>query len=247
MKTTTQISGTSASPRELNPEQALLLEEQRLRAEDPATYSAAQARMDAVKEPLNLIAGRVATQTRAAYTAPQPRQKIHWIRQAISTFTAVVEPMTGCKHGCSSCCYQSVHVTDLEARVIAKETGAEMAPYVPPNDDRVRFLGVSCVFLQNGKCSIYASRPVACRLLLNMDKDDLLCRNISGPEHMMLVPYFPVNDYHREYLGVQTAGMKRSGSTLEQVRAEYEKRLKLADIRNYFPNGLAKPAQTAAP
>lgn len=44
----------------------------------------------------------------------------------------------------------------------------------------VRDRGVPCPFLSaQGDCSIYASRPLACRRLVHLDDDALLCRLVS--------------------------------------------------------------------
>lgn len=53
-----------------------------------------------------------------------------------------------------------------------------------------RWSGVRCPFLSNepdGGCTIYATRPLACRNLVNLDKDDLLCKLVDGGK--ITVPY----------------------------------------------------------
>lgn len=44
-----------------------------------------------------------------------------------------------------------------------------------------------CPFLRDGGCSVYDVRPMACRLLLNLDDDDLLCQLVHG--QAIPVPY----------------------------------------------------------
>ena len=80
-----------------------------------------------------------------------------------------------------------------EAKVIAKETGArfnEAAGQITLDDTQEcqdaleaitrQTYGQACTFLREGSCSIYSSRPLPCRLLANMDDDDLLCQLVEN-------------------------------------------------------------------
>lgn len=90
-----------------------------------------------------------------------------------------------CRKGCSSCCYALVHTTLPEAMAVAEEiftnaTHAKLRPTLAGllrDQLKVAAEGVRrgvkdyyfkarvpCVFLKHGACSIYASRPSACRL-----------------------------------------------------------------------------------
>ena len=80
-----------------------------------------------------------------------------------------------------------------------------------------RWEGVPCSFLKEGRCSIYASRPLACRLQLNMDDDDLLCQLIEGES--IRVPYLNLTTHH--VAAVVALGMGQP----------------IADIREWFPRG----------
>lgn len=78
--------------------------------------------------------------------------------------------------------------------VIAKAIGARLNPLAGdiaatdedlPVEETLEQLksqhhGVACPFLARGSCSIYAHRPLACRLQINLDDDDLLCRLVDG-------------------------------------------------------------------
>jgi hypothetical protein len=70
----------------------------------------------------------------------------------------------------------------------------------------------------NDACSIYNARPMACRLLLNLDDDDLLCRRVEGAA--VPVPYADSDQLKTLYLMAQVASP-------------------LADIRDFFPAGSA--------
>jgi len=83
-----------------------------------------------------------------------------------------------CKEGCDWCCYQLVRVSAPEvfriARYIQSEVSAETRSEVTDRlhklDKATRGLTVqgrtkipkSCAFLKDGRCSIYAVRPLAC-------------------------------------------------------------------------------------
>ncbi len=101
-----------------------------------------------------------------------------------------------CTKGCAACCYLLVGVTYAEARVIAQHVTASM-PREKVRDLRSRLVEATgrldgvrsrddyllrqapCVFLRtgddpwSGTCTIYAARPLACRLHLV----------VSPPEH----------------------------------------------------------------
>lgn len=83
---------------------------------------------------------------------------------------------TSCRSGCSGCCHQEVEITGDEAELLAElvrngvkidmekldrqasVTHTPMSWWRQPNSER------SCLFLgQDGKCRIYANRPVNCR------------------------------------------------------------------------------------
>jgi len=72
-----------------------------------------------------------------------------------------------------------------------------------------------CPFLVDSVCSIYEVRPLAGRLLLNLDDDDLLCKLVPGPD--IPVPYADSGQIKTLYLMAKAAAP-------------------LADIRNFFPS-----------
>ncbi len=50
---------------------------------------------------------------------------------------------------------------------------------------REKYTGVACPFLVESKCSVYAVRPIACRLHHNLNDDETNCKigapDITGP------------------------------------------------------------------
>lgn len=111
-------------------------------------------------------------------------------------------PRLGCKNGCSYCCHQEVEVTIPEA-ILA------FAHVADPSDQRrqgildtaVRSQGLSkaeralsrapCPMLVEGRCSIYESRPLACRAALAAETEQ--CRAAfaaTSPSEKVLVERF---------------------------------------------------------
>lgn len=149
------------------------------------------------------------TAGRAATTA----KKIAWLRREADLTVRASQGNSACGK-CSSCCHMAVAITEQEAALIAKELKRTL---IQPPLDRVyefdlsdpagaqvmmdrggeleaeqgeRWSGVRCPFLSNepdGGCTIYATRPLACRNLVNLDKDDLLCKLVDGGK--ITVPY----------------------------------------------------------
>ena len=104
--------------------------------------------------------------------------KFQNLKQIATKISEIGAPLTACKNGCSYCCYQAVSVSELEARDISKLTGRR---YVKPQvtdikEDRQRFAGVPCVFLEKGQCSIYEARPLICRTHLNLSNNKDICK-----------------------------------------------------------------------
>lgn len=125
---------------------------------------------------------QVATSERSQVAKFQSLQRI---TQSVSE---IATQSTACKKGCSYCCYQSVSVCELEARAISKLTGRiyKKPEYTSVFKDRQMYRGDPCTFLSNGKCSIYAERPIICRTHVNMSCIAELC-DVTGLDQD--VPY----------------------------------------------------------
>jgi len=97
-------------------------------------------------------------------------------------------PKVACKEGCNYCCYQTVPVTGPEAFSIAEfikspdsSSSAEtrMAKLIAVNQatqsltpkERTK-RHIPCAFLDDGRCSIYTVRPLACSEFTSMYLDD---------------------------------------------------------------------------
>jgi len=219
-------------------EQALL-RAQHERWSDPQTQADAQERAAKVQIPRKPLENGLAAMRRA----PKIEQRIFWLRQMATRWAAAVEPHAACKPGCSACCHQTVMVTEAEAKLIARETGAAYRHPVQwrgvGQEDRLAFEAKPCTFLAaDGRCSIYEHRPMACRLLFNLDRDALLCQIVPGsPMH---VPYANSGAIDMAYLeahidmGAEFRRFQAGGSLDEAARS-----LRWADLREFFPDGLS--------
>lgn len=92
------------------------------------------------------------------------RSKLKRVYRLIDEIAVYREEHVACRQGCSACCRMNVTVSALEAEAIAAVTGRLMANVTGaiqhPQD---RFVGSPCPFLSADQCSIYESRPLACR------------------------------------------------------------------------------------
>lgn len=97
---------------------------------------------------------------------------------AFDMATASSKVAISCKPGCTYCCHYHVMVTGTEVFAIAE--AVEKLPVATrdlvkgriravasqtkgmPRDTYVR-TNIECAMLQQGRCSVYASRPIACR------------------------------------------------------------------------------------
>lgn len=157
----------------------------------------------------------------AAFVSKLPK-KIHWLRVAAGTVAGAVSGMSACKSGCDACCHIPVMISAAEAKTIGLAIGVVPAE-VPPelrNKPAPEWRGENypCPFLRDKRCSIYENRPLPCRLLFNLDRDDYLCRH---EEKMSLVPY------------VDTRLFMLHVAAVLKFERDY-----IAELRDFFPDGL---------
>lgn len=162
-------------------------------------------------------------------------QRIAWLQRTASAWALPLQEVSACRKGCAHCCQHPVSITQAEAQLLGAAAGVK--PARPTMSVLIAELGAEegdwdraqlllraaapagpCPFLADGACSVYESRPVACRTLINLDDDDLLCRKSDGPVGQ--VTYADNRVLKAYYLLLQPAGI-------------------LADIREFFPQGSA--------
>ena len=219
----------------LTPEQAELVARQAERWNDPRTQDDARARLALVNVRAKANEPRLTSQLKQFDKAPAIKHKIYWLRQMAETFADAVAPQAACSQACDGCCYQPVSVTLEEAQVISREIGVPL--HMPQEWNTLpvmKFAGQPCVFLQDSRCTIYQHRPMVCRLIFNMDADALLCQMVPGARSQ--APYADHGIYKELYIRAHLPKVKSQ----EEMQAAL-KSLRMADLREFFPNGLGKP------
>jgi len=115
----------------------------------------------------------------------------------VDELAGLVAPVASCKNcRIGHCCFQAVLISSWEAEQIAKFSKRKMTdavrynPEIGDSRDKLvdQFSGIPCTFLKDGQCSIYAVRPIMCRLHFSMDNDITNCDIIGKPN--TIVPYF---------------------------------------------------------
>lgn len=112
------------------------------------------------------------------------------MRRLADRIAAAIAPHTVCRKGCAHCCNIAVAMSDLEARVIGAEigrmprkiAGVSSATKAERTQFTLSHFGEPCPFLVNGACSIYASRPLSCRLHFNIGDSPFFCSTNIAPE-----------------------------------------------------------------
>ena len=124
-----------------------------------------------------------------------------------------ITPLSACREGCSHCCHMPVPISGTEANWIGKRIDVKPHPVPHRPLDTVRqmrdtLVGVPCTFLRQGKCSIYAYRPLPCRMHFNLADTSYMCRTDIPPEQTWVpAPSFDqLNSAVIEMIGGETQG-----------------------------------------
>lgn len=136
--------------------------------------------------------------------------------------SAEVTPYSACRNGCSYCCHTSVAVSVLEAQMIGDAIGKAplKAPARMSREEIGHYHRQPCPFLNQGQCSIYEARPMACRIMFNMSDSSHYCNTDIDPEDSR-VTQLNLQDLEFTFTGV----FMSSG---------------FADIRDFFPDGAGR-------
>jgi Fe-S-cluster containining protein len=186
----------------------------------PVAQAAAARNLEAAKARYGPDLTSLQSQLRHAQTPAVPvGSKLIRLRHIAGERSRFFASSSACGSGCNHCCHIETTVPRSEAKVIAKAIGRRLAePDAQLNIQTIagrrKFFGVPCSFLVDGKCSIYAHRPLVCRTLVNLDSVDTLCRLVPGVE--VPVPY------------LQAVEMQGYFAYLTQDE-------QYADIREWFP------------
>jgi Fe-S-cluster containining protein len=148
----------------------------------------AQQAVDSVSSPWPVVYKLIG----AAEASKIASARVNWLIKASNVLSNAYGPVSACKSGCSHCCHIPVKLTQAEAVELGKaiKKKPEKSTGITFEFDDSKFSGQPCTFLVNSKCSIYEDRPSVCRTHMNMDKDELLCKNVPGMS--VPVPYLDV-------------------------------------------------------
>lgn len=157
----------------------------------------------------------------ASSTTLSRKARFTKLRESATALNKALMPITACSKGsCSHCCHIPVGLFESEAAIIGEAIGKKPARVSRGSEMSTEFgYHLPCPFLKANKCSIYEHRPVACRLYLSMDESDRLC--VLLPDTTVPVPLVDTRQFQMAYV---EAGVGE----------------KLADIREFFPNGAGK-------
>lgn len=129
------------------------------------------------------------------------RQRYLRLRALADRIQAAVEPEAACHRGCSACCTIQVEMSGWEARLLTQELGLTLLVPDKPHDaagKASQLLGAACGFLKDGQCSIYASRPLACRLHHSLGPNAAMCQS-DVPLENSIVPRLNLRIYWLGY------------------------------------------------
>jgi Fe-S-cluster containining protein len=122
----------------------------------------------------------------ALVESPEPLdRKVIKLRRIADAAASVIAPFTPCAKGCSACCHNPAVISEVDAMLVAKATGAPLATPRRVFDASAgeearrayfsRYAGVACTFLRDRVCSIYAHRPVVCRVHHSLEDSPAGC------------------------------------------------------------------------
>lgn len=143
----------------------------------------------------------------------------------------LVTPHTPCVKGCNHCCYMAVAVSDFEASMISlylnrskqEMAGVSIDRYSEPSNTEAtvkKYTGVACSLLgEDGKCTVYPVRPIACRTHHNLAMDETNCIIVTKDgEPLPTTPSLNLNHFLSIHTWVFIEG-----------------NVKFADLRDWFP------------
>jgi Fe-S-cluster containining protein len=184
-------------------------------------------RMHVINARLDLVKNRHGKRLQAIVdgcTDRSPDESFLLLYDLIDDVAEATKGQTACARGCSHCCHIPVHVTSIEAGVMARRLGIQAEalqegvdyPEVPYGYSR------PCTFLKAGECSIYEHRPTPCRLQYNMAPTSEPCE-LTEEHRGGKVPYLNLFTF------TQAAAEL---SIRHAVESFY-----VGELRDFFPSG----------
>ena len=122
--------------------------------------------------PANLSKKESRIFTRLSKSKRSPEKKLESLYDVVEELHSFVSKFTPCKKGCSSCCHYKVSISEIEIRYIENNEGIRRLKKLKLDKN---YHGDACPFLVANKCSIYSSRPYACRNHVVFNESDYWC------------------------------------------------------------------------
>jgi len=115
------------------------------------------------------------------------RSRAKRVYQLADEMAASLASYVTCHDGCSHCCYLPTMVYQHEADMMAvagQRTAKQLAdrPRSEALESTLSFFGEPCPFLVNNRCSIYASRPLICRIHHSFNDTTSACDTRNGKD-----------------------------------------------------------------
>lgn len=152
------------------------------------------------------------------------RSKLGKLLKLAEEISMAAKPHLACDRGCAHCCSITVALSSDEASLIGNRIGVSPEQVPDGQEETIladSFFGIPCPFLENGECSIYETRPAACRLHCTLDDDSYFCSTEIAPEDSA-VPSLDMTPFWLAYAALSLDADARLG-----------------DIRQFFPAGKA--------
>lgn len=165
----------------------------RVKAHLPQAALAAEANLERAQSATRKLIPQLSAELKAAVGAQTPSpQRLRRVLFLAHQWSESLKPYSACRKGCSHCCYISTTISKEEALLLSKASGRPLSPAVrhyalAEQPEGLHSTGKACPFLKDGACSVYDSRPLVCRTLVNMDDTELLCELVEGAK--VPVPY----------------------------------------------------------
>ncbi|PLX77737.1 MAG: hypothetical protein C0607_00550 [Azoarcus sp.] len=137
-------------------------------------------------------------------------------------FNAALAPHVACKPGCAGCCSMTTMIYAHEAEAMAQASGRAMAsvPVRPFNvalNEARRFHGIPCPFQHENRCSIYAARPLICRIHHSLNDDASACDTSVPFEERKPVASYDVDRIELPYHCLMTEnGTKEAWGAIQE-------------------------------
>ena len=176
---------------------------------------------------LHMVESRT-NELREYYKMGSPVEFVKAFHEVYDEALAAVKTGISCKQGCHFCCRQNVNIFEDEAATIAEFCQEEEIP-IPQEYLKEQLkhewreiakMEVGwCVFLKEGKCSIYPVRPIGCRNYHVVSPPEL-CDTVTFPSdrgHRVAVAVFTLPEIEVSAFSGVMADKGNSGRMAEML------------------------------